>query len=181
MAKIGRKSFVIAAILTAVSCALFYIAFTQGLLFVYDFLGLYNVATFGFILGEAAAVALIALILFLPPILFMRSRIKNARAAYMVSQVPNAPPKLRNGPPAYKYSVPQLTICAISFLAGVFIIVQTHIGFFRVISLFLLYNGFSGPAVTIGVAAPEIICGLMCLMPAILLTKRYIGRRRKPG
>jgi uncharacterized membrane protein len=163
------KPKIIAAVLVIVSTVLFYFVFTEGLMYVYDFLGLYNVPTFRFILGEAVAVALVLLICFLPPLVYLlvRRRKKHDFDDFTKSIQAQKTPGKR------LLSVICSSVCG--FL-GIIVIILLHTGFFKVISKFLLFSGFAGPVVNCGMFIFEFICAVFVLSPSILAAARFLKK-----
>ncbi len=149
------KSKVFLAISVILCGVVFYFLFTEGLLFVYQYLGLYNMTTFGFILGEVVVVALLLAFVFLWPILYGRKLYRRAN-----------PRKGRSGTAR--------TIAVICAMAAAGIVVTIHFGFFQVIRNFLIYCGIEGTAVSLGVLIFEIVCGLAIFLPSAILGKRFI-------
>jgi hypothetical protein len=140
-----------------ISAVLFFLVFTQGLMFVNNYLGLYNVTTFRFRLGEVVFVLFVFLLLFLFPILYGRTLYIRSRQGK-----PRVPAKKRA----------LIIAAAAAGCLGVLVIVLLHTGFFTIITDFLYYCGIYGTGVTLGILAVEVILAVMVLIPALLLLLR---------
>jgi hypothetical protein len=162
------KSRVIIIVSLLISGVLFYLVFTQGLMFINSYLGLYNVNTFRFRLGEAVFILFVFLLLFLFPIIY------GYRLLAKFGKLKKAP--LTSGK---KGIITAVTVACGAL--GALIIVLLHTGFFRVLSDFLYFCGITGTGVTLGMLGLEIVLAMLVLLPALflLLYLRKAKRRMK--
>jgi hypothetical protein len=150
------KSRIISVVSLLISGVLFYLVFTQGLMFINNYLGLYNVNTFRFRLGEVVFILFVFLLLFLFPIIYgYRLLVKSG--------------KLKKAPLTSRKKNIITAVTAACGALGALIVVLLHTGFFRVLLDFLYYCGISGTGVTLGILGLEIVMAMIVLLPTLFL------------